>query len=139
MALRRGPRPRALVTTTPRPLRLLELIGEMQWTVTTRGRTRDNINLDDKFIEVMTATYGGTRLGRQELDGELLFDMEGALWPRALLARSRWAGPHPRFDRVLVGVDPPAGVGEAADACGIVVAATAEGISTCSPTKASRA
>jgi phage terminase large subunit-like protein len=122
MALRRGPRPRALVTTTPRPLRLLERIGDMPWTVTTRGKTSDNINLDDKTVEVLTATYGGTKLGRQELDGELLFDMDGALWPRELLARSRWAGPHPKFDRIMVGVDPPAGVGEGVDACGIVVA-----------------
>jgi phage terminase large subunit-like protein len=125
MALRRGPRPRALVTTTPRPLRLLERISEMKWTVTTHGRTSDNINLDEKFIEVMAATYGGTKLGRQELDGELLFDMEGALWPRALLTKSRWAGPHPKFDRIMVGVDPPAGVGEDCDACGIVVAGSA--------------
>src|SRR5215210_1396613 len=125
MALRRGPRPRALVTTTPRPLRLLERIGQMPWTITTRGKTSDNINLNEKFVEIMTATYGGSRIGRQELDGELLFDMEGALWPRELLARSRWSGPHPRFDRVLVGVDPPAGVGDEADACGIVVAGSA--------------
>ena len=127
MALRRGPRPRALVTTTPRPLRLLERISEMPWTVTTRGKTSDNINLDEKTVEILTATYGGTKLGRQELDGELLFDMEGALWPRELLARSRWSGPQPKFDRVLVGVDPPAGVGEDSDACGIVVAGSAEG------------
>src|SRR5215212_9909750 len=104
-----GAQSRALVTTTPRPLRLLERIGEMEWTVTTSGRTSDNINLDEKFVEIMTATYGGTKLGRQELDGELLFDMEGALWPRELLASSRWSGPQPRFDRVMVGVDPPAG------------------------------
>ena len=127
MALRRGPRPRALVTTTPRPLRLLQLISEMEWTVTTRGRTSDNINLDEKFIEVMNVTYGGTKLGRQELDGELLFDMDGALWPRELLAKSRWAGPHPRFERVLVGVDPPVGTGDDCDACGIVVAGLAGG------------
>jgi phage terminase large subunit-like protein len=128
MALRRGPRPRALITTTPRPLRLLERIGEMPWTVTTNGRTCDNINLDEKFIEIMTATYRGTRIGAQELDGELLFDMAGALWPRELLAGSRWSGPHPRFDRVLVGVDPPAGVGEGVDACGIVVAGSADNV-----------
>ena len=77
--LRRGPRPRALVTTTPRPVPLLTRIGEDRWTVTTSGRTSDSINLDEKFIEVMTATYGGTRIGRQELDGELIEDVEGAL------------------------------------------------------------
>jgi len=67
--LRRGGRPRALVTTTPRPGPLLERIQRLATTVTTTGRTSDNINLDEKVIALLTATYGGTRLGRQELDG----------------------------------------------------------------------
>ena len=126
MALRRGSRPRALVTTTPRPMALLERIRDGQWSVTTTGRTSDNINLDEKFIDVMTATYGGTRIGAQELDGVLLQDVEGSLWPRELIERSR-ADPPTGFDRILVGVDPPAGGGETADACGIVVAGSAGG------------
>ena len=126
MGLRRGPRPRALVTTTPRPMELLERIRDLEWTVTTTGRTGDNINLDRKFVDIMTATYGGSRIGRQELDGELLQDVEGALWTREIIDRARVepsvppAGGH--FDRVLVGVDPPAGTGDKSDACGIVVA-----------------
>ncbi|MCU1350026.1 MAG: hypothetical protein JWO56_3056 [Acidobacteria bacterium] len=139
-SLRRGGRPRALVTTTPRPIPLLKRIGEDPWTVTTRGRTKDNINLDPKFVEVMVATYGGTRIGRQELDGEFLEDVEGALWTRETIERARVApfdrapstiqssldGPPPPtaadLDRIVVGVDPPAGAGEGSDACGIVVA-----------------
>ena len=74
----------------------------------------------------MTATYGGTRLGRQELDGELIADVEGSLWPRELIERSRAARPE-EFERIVVGVDPPAGVGEGCDACGIVVAGRSEG------------
>ena len=120
MSLRRGLRPRALITTTPRPMPLLERIRDGQWTVTTTGRTKDNINLDERFIDVMTATYGGTRMGAQELDGELLGDAEGALWPRGVMARAR-AGAPAVFDRVVVGVDPPASGGANADACGIVV------------------
>jgi phage terminase large subunit-like protein len=120
MALRRGLRARALVTTTPRPMRLLERIRDDRWSVTTTGRTSDNINLDEKFIEVMTATYGGTRIGAQELDGVLLQEAEGALWPRALLGRARAERPA-HFDRIVVGVDPPASGGEKSDACGIVV------------------
>jgi phage terminase large subunit-like protein len=133
--LRRGPRPRALVTTTPRPIQLLKRIGEDRWTVTTSGRTSDNINLDEKFIEVMTATYGGTRIGRQEIDGELIEEVEGALWTREMIEKCRSFDTPFRtgstatqderksfFDRVVVGVDPPAGVGEGSDACGIVVA-----------------
>jgi phage terminase large subunit-like protein len=138
--LRRGPRPRALATTTPRPMELLKRIKEERWTVTTHGRTSDNINLDEKVIEVLTATYGGSRIGAQELDGVLLEDVEGALWSRALIERCRQlplhhptGGPRPRgklgeeFDRIVVGVDPPAGAGEGSDACGIVVAGSREG------------
>jgi phage terminase large subunit-like protein len=132
MGLRRGPRARALVTTTPRPRPLLERIRDGRWTVTTTGRTSDNINLDERFVEVMTATYGGTRIGAQELDGVLLENVEGALWTREVIERARTMplhhpsdGPPPRsgeeLDRIVVGVDPPAGAGEGSDACGIVV------------------
>jgi phage terminase large subunit-like protein len=126
MGLRRGRRPRALVTTTPRPMALLTRMIEEPWTVVTRGRTRDNINLDEKTIEVLEATYGGTRIGAQELDGALLHDVEGALWTRELIEQAR-ADPPSGFDRVVVGVDPPAGAGETADACGIVVCGSAGG------------
>jgi phage terminase large subunit-like protein len=124
MGLRAGPRPRALVTTTPRPLRLLERIKEDEWTVATGGKTKDNVSLPKAFIEVMMKTYGGTRTGRQELDGELIADAEGSLWPRALIEARRCELPI-RFDRVVVGVDPPAASGPNTDACGIVVCARA--------------
>ena len=126
MGLRRGSRARALITTTPRSVSLLKRIRDDRWTVMTNGRTDENINLDDRYVEVMTATYGGTRLGRQELDGELITDVEGSLWPRDLIERSRVDRP-PVFDRIVVGVDPPAGVGEGCDACGIVVAGRSQG------------
>ena len=128
--LRRGPRARALVTITPRPISVLKQIEAHEWTVTTRGRTSDNINLDEKTIEVLTATYGGTRIGRQELDGELLADVEGALWTWEMIAKSFGTPFHETatqderiaaFDRIVVGVDPPAGVSAKSDACGIVV------------------
>src|SRR5690348_10481748 len=87
--LRRGQRPRALVTTTPRPMELLHRIEADEATITTRGRTSDNINLDEKVIDILTATYGGTRIGAQELDGVLLKDVQGALWTREVIARAR--------------------------------------------------
>jgi phage terminase large subunit-like protein len=131
MGLRRGSRPRALVTTTPRPMELLRQIKDQPWTVMTGGGTGDNVNLDEKFIEVMLATYAGTRIGAQELDGLLLEDVEGALWTRKVIekARAEALTPTPppegergwKFDRIVVGVDPPAGAGEGSDACGIVV------------------
>ena len=131
MGLRRGTRPRALVTTTPKVGPLLERIQADRWTVTTGGKTKDNISLPEQFVEVMMATYGGTRIGRQELDGELLGEAEGSLFPRALLERCRvgassTAAGEAEYDRVVVGVDPPAGVG--GDACGIVVAGRRDGI-----------
>jgi phage terminase large subunit-like protein len=119
MGLRRGSRPRALVTTTPRPIDLLKRIREEKWTVTTTGRTPENVNLSEGFVEMMIATYGGTRIGRQELDGELVEEIEGSLWPRELMEKAR--APAPVCDRIVVGVDPPAGVGAGCDACGIVV------------------
>jgi phage terminase large subunit-like protein len=130
MSLRRGPRPRALVTTTPRPIAVLRQMMEDPSTVMTTGRTGDNINLDEKVIELLTATYGGTRIGAQELDGELLADVEGALWTKAMIAKARVGRFFPTrlpqgaksFDRIVVGVDPPAGADERSDACGIVVA-----------------
>jgi phage terminase large subunit-like protein len=122
MGLRRGPRARTLVTTTPRPMQLLKRIRALDWTVTTAGRTSDNINLDEKFIDVMTATYGGTRIGAQELDGELLEDVEGALWTREIIERARVPAAGGSFDRVIIGVDPPASKSDKSDACGIVVA-----------------
>jgi len=125
MGLRAGIRPRALVTTTPRPMALLDRISNDQWTVVTGGKSAKNINLPRNFIDVMMATYGGTRLGAQELDGELIAQAEGSLWPRELIERSRCAAPDGGCDRILVGVDPPAGAGAGSDACGIVVAGLA--------------
>jgi phage terminase large subunit-like protein len=119
MGLRRGSRPRSLVTTTPRPIELLKRLREQKWTVTTTGRTDENVNLSEGFVEMMIATYGGTRIGRQELDGELVEEIEGSLWPRELMEKARVSAPV--CERIIVGVDPPAGVGAGCDACGIVV------------------
>lgn len=119
MGLRLGTLPRMLVTTTPRPTALLRQVRAAPGTVVTRGATRDNAHLPAAFVQAMATTYGGTRLGRQELDGELIEDVAGALWPRALIERQR-AAAVPDLIRVVVGVDPPAGIG--GDACGIVAA-----------------
>jgi len=121
MGLRAGQRPRALVTTTPKPVPLLERIKDDKRTVVSGGGTTTNINLPKSFIEAMVETYGGTRIGRQELDGELLHDVEGALWTREMIEAARGEAPV-AFDRIVVGVDPPAGAGEKSDACGIIVA-----------------
>lgn len=121
MGLRAGRRPRALVTTTPKPLRLLSEIEGDRRTICTGGPTERNLSLPKQFLAIMRESYGGTRLGRQELDGELLTEAEGSLFPRALIEAARSERP-PTFDRIVVGVDPPAGAGANSDACGIVVA-----------------
>ncbi|MGJ3648025.1 DNA-packaging protein [Sphingomonas sp. GlSt437] len=115
---------RVLVTTTPRPTPLMHRIRAMPGFVEKRGATRDNTHLPASFVEAMDTLYGGTRLGRQELDGELLADAEGALWTRAMIEASRFDGVLPAMDRVVVGVDPPGGT--TGDACGIVAAGVAE-------------
>ena len=117
MTLRLGERPRVLVTTTPRATPLMRKVMALPDCVETIGRTSDNAHLPDSFQDAMLAQYGDTRLGRQELDGEMVDDREGALWTRALLDRQR-AKTVPALDRVVVGVDPPAT--SSGDACGIV-------------------
>jgi phage terminase large subunit-like protein len=121
-ALRLGPAPRALVTTTPRPIPLLKKILADPLTALSRATTADNAkNLGPIFLERITARYGGTRLGRQELDGELLEDLPGALFPRATIEAARVAPASlPQLLRIVVAVDPPASSREGADACGIV-------------------
>lgn len=127
MGLRRGERPRVLVTTTPRPTRLMRKLLALPDLVETRGRTSDNPHLPTSFVAAVIAEYGGTQLGRQELDGELLDAPEGALWTRAMLEGCRVKRRRVKLARVVVGVDPPASSG--GDACGIVaVGLGADGI-----------
>ncbi len=125
LGLRLGEHPRVVATTTPRAVPLVRrLLAEPDDTLAvTRGRTGDNRDhLPSRFLREIRRTYGHSLLGRQELDGELLEDIEGALWTRALLERCREAAA-PEPERVVVGVDPPASA--SGDACGIVIAAKA--------------
>ena len=117
LGLRLGETPQALVTTTPRPVKLMRKVMALPGFVPTFGQTRGNPWLPRSFVEAMIADYGGTRLGRQELDGEMIDDVQGALWPRAVIERCRTRAV-PERARCVIGVDPPAGIG--GDACGIV-------------------
>ena len=81
MALRLGDDPRAVVTTTPRPVDLIKTLVADDSVAVTRAATADNAgNLAPGFLATMQRAYGGTRLGRQELEGELIEDLKGALW-----------------------------------------------------------
>ena len=118
--LRLGKRPRQVATTTPRPTRLLKRLIAEPATVLTRVTTAENkAHLADAFLKAVVSRYRGTVLGRQELDGELIEDMPGALWTRDMF-RSDGGG---ALERIVVAVDPPTTSGPRSDACGIVVAA----------------
>lgn len=121
--LRLGDHPRVCATTTPRPIPLIREIMADPLTVTTRGKTTDNSgNLASSFMAQMRAKYEGTRLGRQELDGEILDDVPGALWTRAMLEMALIDEP-PQLARVVVAVDPSGTNGDDdGDEIGIVVA-----------------
>jgi phage terminase large subunit-like protein len=122
--LRVGAHPRWLVTTTPRPIKLLKelLAREGKDVVVTRGTTIANAaNLAGPFLETIRKRYEGTRLGRQELDGELLSDTPGALWRLDWLDRDRVARA-PELKRIVVAIDPAVSTSEGADESGIIVA-----------------
>ena len=129
LGLRLGEQPRVLVTTTPRAGALMTRVASLaeERGSIMRGGTRDNLHLPPSFVAAMVSQYEGTRLGRQELDGELIEDVEGALWSRALIEGCRVRAV-PGLVRVVVGVDPPAGTasGTGGDACGIVAVALGE-------------
>ena len=123
LGLRLGDGARALVTTTPGSTPLLKRLITRADTMLTGGRTFDNPHLPTTFIESMLAAYAGTRLGRQELDGELLGEAEGALWTRDMIEACRCPMPDRNsLARVIVAVDPPASA--TGDECGIVVCGT---------------
>ena len=120
MGMRRGKRPQIVVTTTPRARPLLKKIMSAPSTAVTRGRTYDNCHVPQRYIDALNESYGGTTLGRQEIDGEMIEDIEGALWTRDMIEQCRVDGV-PALRRVIVAVDPPASAG--GDACGIVCVA----------------
>jgi len=125
MGLRLGSDPRVVVTTTPRPTPIVRALASSPTTRITRGRTADNArNLAPGVVAALTARYGATRLGRQELDGEILTDAPGALWTWAMIDRSR-AAVAPPLQRVVVAIDPAVTSHEGSDETGIVVAGLA--------------
>ncbi|WP_114521023.1 terminase family protein [Altererythrobacter sp. ZODW24] len=145
MGMRLGGDPQILVTTTPRAVPLVRRLVADPSVSVTGGRTCDNAdNLSPNFLAAMHRQFGGTTLGRQELDGELIMEADGALWSRTMLEDCRLkpcsASELSAPSRIVVGVDPPASAH--GDACGIVVVAlTDDGggvvLADCSVEKAS--
>jgi len=120
-ALRIGVNPRAMITTTPRPTRLIKNLVDNASTVVTRGSTYDNkANLAPQFLDAILKKYDGTRMGRQEIYAEVLEDVEGAILSLDQLISLRVEeADDPQ--RIVVGVDPAISTGENADKTGIVV------------------
>lgn len=120
-ALRLGDQPQVCVTTTPRNVGVLKALLASPSTVMTHAPTEANrANLANSFLEEVRARYRGTRLGRQELDGVLLADAEGALWTSDMIEAAR-VRDVPQLDRIVVAVDPATTLGAGSDECGIVV------------------
>src|SRR5690606_32803548 len=117
--LRLGEHPRQLVTTTPRPTKLIKrLLADPQTAVVRMATVENKAQLAPNFLEAVVARYRGTVLGRQELDGELIEDRPDALWQRGMFLPAE-AGAD---GRIIVAVDPPVTGHARSDACGIVVA-----------------
>lgn len=124
--LRLGERPRQVATTTPRPVPLVKRLLADPRTAATRASTAMNAAfLAPGFLEAVVGRYAGTRLGRQELDGELIEDRSDALWRRGAIEAAR-VGDMPALGRIVVAIDPPASSGAKADACGLVAAGLGE-------------
>ncbi len=120
--LRLGDFPRAMVTTTPRPLALLKKLMADPANAVTRASTRANAdNLAPGFLRAIEERYGGTRLGRQEIDGAIVEERADALWSRDMIERAR-VDAAPPLATIVVAVDPPAASHKRADKCGIVAA-----------------
>lgn len=120
--LRLGDHPHAIVTTTPKPIPLVQKLVKMDSTHVTKGSTFDNqANLADEFIDEVLSEYEGTKLGRQELYAEILDDTEGALWKRNQIEKLRVKKP-PHLQRIVVAVDPAVTSEEDSDETGIIVA-----------------
>ncbi|MEE4209353.1 MAG: terminase family protein, partial [Parvularcula sp.] len=119
MGLRLGHNPRIAATTTPRAVPLLKRLmkGEEEGTVAvTRGSTFENAaHLPKRFLEAIDAEFGGSQLARQEIAGEMLTDLEGALWRRHTLERAREESGVVDFRRIVIAVDPP--IGSSGDEC----------------------
>ena len=126
LGLRVGRNPRCCLTTTPRPTKLIRslLSREGKDVVVTRGTTYENReNLAPSFFASIVGRYEGTRLGRQEINAELLEDTPGALWQRAKIDELRVSALPARLARIVIAIDPAATSGPEADETGIIVAA----------------
>jgi phage terminase large subunit-like protein len=148
LGLRLGDRPRVIVTGTPKRVKLVREILKRPRLLLVQGSTYDNLaNLAPTFRETILSQYEGTRIGRQELLGELIEDVEGALWTEAQIEDCRVAFPNPQnqyatgFVRSVVAIDPAVTSGEDADEAGLIAAGKTDEhwCPTCGPVQSAHA
>ena len=125
MGIRLGDDPRIVVTSTPKPSSIVESLRERADVITTRASMYANPHLADQFVKVMEQVYGGTRFGRQEIEGELISAIEGAILSHDQIEKAR-ASQTPHIGTVVVAVDPAGSSNASADEWGIVGAGTDE-------------
>jgi phage terminase large subunit-like protein len=119
----KGDAPAIVGTTTPRPTKLLRRLISDPGTVVTRASTYDNkANLDSTVLNHLETRYGNTRIGRQELMGEMLLDVEGALWTRSMMDQCHIEHPPAELRRIVVAIDPAGSSNKNSDETGIIVA-----------------
>lgn len=122
MGMRLGNNPQCIITTTPRPTKIIRELVKDEHTHLTCGTSYENIdNLAPAFFNEIIKMYEGTRIGRQELNAEILEDVEGALWNNALIEKNRWKGDVPDLNRIIIAVDPAVTSNPDSDETGIVV------------------
>jgi len=122
-----GETPQLIVTTTPRPTAPLIELKAAKGVVTHTLRTAENAhNLAEGFLETMEAQYGGSPLGMQELEGQIVSDWPGALWSLSAIAKTR-ENTAPELDRIVIALDPPTTSGPKSDSCGMIVAGVRDG------------
>lgn len=119
----KGDAPAIVGTTTPRPTKLLRRLISEPGTVITRASTYDNkANLNSAVLSHLEARYGSTRIGRQKLMGEMLLDVEGALWTRSMMDQCHIEHPPAELRRIVVAIDPAGSSNKNSDETGIIVA-----------------
>ena len=123
MALRLGQNPKCIITTTPRPTKLIKELAQREDTQVIKGNTFDNMNnLAPSAIAMLKERYEGTRIGRQELYAEILEDLDGALWNNRLIEEARLSEDTERtLQKVIVAIDPAVTAKDDSDETGIVV------------------
>lgn len=120
-SLRIGDNPKCIITSTPKPLRILKLLSEASFTHLTRGSTFQNEkNLNERFLKFIKDTYGDTFIGRQEIEGELIMFKENTVWKRSdIVYKEIDRG---KLERIVIGIDPAVSSNQNSDETGIIVA-----------------